>query len=170
MGNLVIGVCAIVIVELPEDGNHKEGNDNGLTNLSTANTGFTGSKNPGSVEKLFQLHRDRGVVSTLSSCVIIGQGQLDKLVVNLNTVFNSSTVSIVEFFELLKISILLGVVNGKNLHEVISGVAKLGDILTHGAEVLKRLSSVTLEHSVTVRHQNYAIEIVESFGGRLMDS
>lgn len=168
--NLPIGASAVVVIKLPEDGNHEQANDDSLEDLGAANTGLTGSKNPGSVEKLFQLYRDRGVVSGGTSCVIIGQRQCNELVVDLNAVLDGSAVSVVELFELNEISFLLRVVNSENLHEVISGVAKLGYILTHRAEVFKRLSSVTLEHCETVSHQNDAIEVVEGFGGRLMDS
>jgi len=88
VGDLSVGVFTIVIIQLPENRDHETANNNSLENLGATDTGFTGSKNPGTVEKLFELHSNGSVVSRETIFVISRQGQLDKLIVDFDAVLN----------------------------------------------------------------------------------
>ena len=89
--------------------------------------------------------------------------KFDHFVLDLVTLLNLEFVSAVQSLKLFDIIGLLGVLNIKSLHEEIRRVATLRNVELNRSKVVEGLSSLTLETSVAVSHQDNSIEVEEGF-------
>ena len=99
----------------------------------------------------------------------LGRWEPNHAVFSLDLLLEQGVVVAIQVFKLLFVFLLLWIVDGEQLHEVISRVGELRHGSVDLLKVLDALLGVTLIDDVTVTHQDQLVEVEESLRGGRVD-
>ena len=163
------GLRRVVVVDLPEGAHHEDAHDDRLGDLGSRQSGLALRQRPTPMHQLRQLHPVRRFVLNGVGAGHFGRREPNHPVFGFHLLLEQGVVVAIQVIKLFFVFLLLGVVDGQQLHEVVGGVGELGHGSVDLLEVLDALLGVTLVHYMSVCHQNQLVEVEEGLGGWRVD-